>query len=48
MDKVTKYFQQNYHYYKLDEYYGIDIQAELYRLVKDCIEEYNEATTNSD
>jgi hypothetical protein len=35
MQKVTDWFDANHHLFKLDQYYGIDIIAELYRLVNE-------------
>ena len=39
--QVDKWFRENSGYLKLDAYYGIDIFADVHRLVLDCIEIYN-------
>lgn len=36
MIKVNAWFDENHRLFKLDEFYGIDIVAELYQLVKEC------------
>ena len=33
---VNKWFDENHYLFKLDQYYGIDIVAELYQLVQKC------------
>jgi len=33
---VNKWFSRNYDMFKLDEYYGLDICAELFDLVSKC------------
>ena len=33
---VNKWFDENHYLFKTDQYYGIDIVAELYQLVKKC------------
>jgi hypothetical protein len=43
VSKVKDFVTENQHHYKLDEVYGIDIEASLFRFVKECIKEYNEA-----
>jgi hypothetical protein len=43
VSKVKNFVTENQHHYKLDEVYGIDIEASLFRFVKECIKEYNEA-----
>jgi len=35
--RVDKWFKENHDYLKLDAYYGIDIFADVHRLVLDCI-----------
>lgn len=38
MTEVSKWFDQHRHLFKLNECYGIDICADLYNLVKTCIQ----------
>jgi hypothetical protein len=41
MQRVDKWFKENHDYLKLDAYYGIDILADVHRVVIECIEIYN-------
>lgn len=36
IEEVNKWFSKNHHMFKTDEYYGIDIVCELYKLVNKC------------
>lgn len=38
MRKVCDWYADNKHMFKTDEFYGIDIEADLFRLVKSCME----------
>lgn len=36
IEEVNQWFSKNHHMFKTDEYYGIDIVCELYKLVNKC------------
>lgn len=38
MRKVCDWYADNKHLFKTDEFYGINIEADLFRLVKSCME----------
>ena len=37
IEEVNQWFSKNHHMFKTDEYYGIDIVCELYKLVNKCV-----------
>ena len=40
--EVNDWYSENYHMFKTDEYYGIDIVCELYKLVNKCVSDGKE------
>lgn len=40
--EVNDWYSKNHHMFKTDEYYGIDIVCELYKLVNKCVSDGGE------
>jgi len=38
--KVNDFYRENIHWFKLDQYYGLDIDSDIAKFVVECVKEY--------